>query len=58
MIGSRSTLPACNCIYRLYDCGIYRRINAELPSRVYDVPIDDAQLLGYHAWGDCGPDNA
>src|ERR1700730_7244876 len=41
MIGIRSTLPACNCIYRFYDCCIYRRINAELPSSVYDVPIDE-----------------
>jgi hypothetical protein len=44
MIGIRSTLPACNCIYRLYDCGIYRRINTELPSNVYDVPIDEVNL--------------
>ena len=44
MIGIRSTLPACNRIYRLYDCGIYRRINTELPSSVYDVPIDEVNL--------------
>src|SRR5260370_27363126 len=44
MIGIRSTLPACNCIYRLYDCGIYRRIDTELPSSVYDVPIDEVNL--------------
>jgi hypothetical protein len=25
MIGIRSTQPACDCMYRLYDCGIYRR---------------------------------
>src|ERR1700691_3257968 len=44
MIGIRSTLPACNCIYRLYDCGIYRRIDTELPSSVYDVPTDGVNL--------------
>src|ERR1700682_4161815 len=44
MIGVRSTLPACNCIYRLYDCGIYGRIKTELPSSVYDVPIDEVNL--------------
>src|SRR5713101_1824272 len=44
MTGIRSTLPACNGIYRLYDCGIYRRINTELPSSVYDVPIDEVNL--------------
>src|SRR6266852_7575251 len=44
MIGIRSTLPACNRIYRLYDCGIYRRIKTELPSSVYDVPIDEVNF--------------
>src|ERR1700721_1760664 len=44
MIGVRSTLPACNCIYRLYDCGIYRGINTELPSSVDDVAIDEVNL--------------
>src|ERR1700731_1282637 len=44
MIGIRSTLPACNCINRLYDRGIYRRINTELPSSVNDVPIDEVNL--------------
>src|SRR5712691_11761318 len=44
MIGIRSTLPACNCMKRLYDRGIYRRINAELPSSVNDVPIDEVNL--------------
>jgi len=44
MIGIRSTLPACNCMNRLYDRGIYRRINTELPSSVNDVPIDEVNL--------------
>jgi len=44
MIGIRSTLTACNCTYRLYDCGIHRRINAETTSSVYDVPIDEVNL--------------
>src|ERR1700720_4314106 len=44
MIEIRSTLPACNCIHRLYDCGIYGRIKTELPSSVYDVPIDEVNL--------------
>src|SRR5216684_2597729 len=44
MIGIRSTLSACNCMNRLYDRGIYRRINTELPSSVYDVPIDEVDL--------------
>src|ERR1700677_1592373 len=44
MIGVRSTLPAGNCIYRLYDCGIYWRMDTELPSSVYDVPIDEVNL--------------
>src|SRR5260370_41770166 len=44
MIGIRSTLPARNRIYRLHDCGIYRRMNTELPSSVYDVPIDEVNL--------------
>src|SRR6202790_1600034 len=44
MIGIRSTLPACNCMNRLHDRGIYRRINTELPSSVNDVPIDEVNL--------------
>src|SRR6266567_7817370 len=44
MIGIRTTLPACNCMYRLYDRGIYRRIHTELPSSVNDVPIDEVNL--------------
>jgi hypothetical protein len=44
VIGIRSTLPACNCIYRLYDCGIYGRFKTELPSSVYNVPIDEVNL--------------
>src|ERR1700736_3890071 len=44
MIGIRSTLPACNCMNRLYDRGIYRRIKTELPSSVNDVPIDEVNL--------------
>src|SRR6266849_5785894 len=44
MIGIRSTLSACNCMNRLYDRGIYRRINTELPSSVNDVPIDEVNL--------------
>src|SRR3979490_1097313 len=46
MIGIRSTLSACNCMNRLYDRGIYRRINTELPSSVNDVPIDEVNLGG------------
>jgi len=45
MTGIRGSLPARNCIYRLYDCGIYRRINTELPSSFYDVPIDEVNLV-------------
>jgi len=44
MIGIRSTLPACDCVHRLYECDIYGRINTELPSSVYDVPIDKVNL--------------
>jgi hypothetical protein len=44
MIGIRSTLPACNCIYSLYDCGIHRRINTEMPSSGYDVATDEVNL--------------
>src|SRR5712675_756430 len=44
MTGIRGSLPARNCIYRLYDCGIYRRTNTEMPSSVYDVPIDEVNL--------------
>jgi hypothetical protein len=44
MIGIRSTLPACDCVHRLYDCDIYRRINTEPPSSVYNVPIDEVNL--------------
>src|SRR5258706_15223235 len=44
MIGIGSTLPACNCMNRLYDRGIYRRINTELPSSVNDVPIYEVNL--------------
>src|ERR1700723_3591605 len=44
MIGIRSTQTACNCMYRLYDCGIHRRMNAETPSSVYDVPINEVDL--------------
>ena len=44
MIGIRSALPARNCVYSLYDCGIHRRIDTEPPSGVYDVPIDEVNL--------------
>ena len=44
MIGIRSTLPACNCMNRLNDRGIYRGINTELPIGVNDVPIDEVNL--------------
>src|ERR1700682_2094983 len=44
MIEIRSTLPACNCMNRLNDRGIYRGINTELPSSVNDVPIDEVNL--------------
>src|SRR3984885_12937719 len=44
MIGIGSNLPVRNCVHRLYDCDIYRRINTELPSSVYDVPIDEVNL--------------
>jgi hypothetical protein len=44
MIGIRSTLPVRNRIYRLYDCGIYWCISTELPSGVYDAPIDEVNL--------------
>ena len=44
MIGITSTLPACNCMNRFYERGIYRRVNTELPSSVNDVPIDEVDL--------------
>src|SRR5271170_8232004 len=44
MVGIRSTLPTCNRIYRLHDRSIYRCIDTELPSSVYDVTIDEVDL--------------
>ena len=40
MTGIRNPQPSCDCIHRLYDCSIYGRIDAGLPSSVHDVPIE------------------
>jgi hypothetical protein len=44
MSGIRNTLLACDCIYCLYDCSIYRRSDTGPPGSVHDVPIDEVNL--------------